>query len=71
MWFILPIPYRTQFVLLFATLMFVGYGVKEINEAREYGTSTRDGVEAILISLVPFSLLVLVTWNKHRRRLRR
>jgi hypothetical protein len=67
MWIIIPVPYRLQLMLLLTTLMFIGYGVKEVNEALEYGTSTRDGVEALLIALVPFTLLILVTWNKKRR----
>jgi hypothetical protein len=47
---------------LFA-LMFGAYGVRETREAFRYGTSVRDGVEALVVAALLLTILVVV-WRK-------
>ena len=62
-----PFPYQTPALLGLVALVFAGYGAKEIKEALEDGTSTRDGVEALMLALLPLVVLVLVIWNMNKR----
>ena len=69
---LIPLPsYRLEVGLALVTLIFVAYGVHEAQEAMKYGTSTRDGLEAIAIGGVFASILIVTLWVKHRRRAER
>ena len=66
MWFI-PFGSRSRVALLVFTFLFGAYGISELLEASRYGTSLRDGLEALLIATITFALFVLATIVKRRR----
>ena len=59
--------YKPQLLLGLLTLMFAGYGVQELREASEDGTSLHDGFEALGMAAVTFALCFVVVWVNRRR----
>jgi hypothetical protein len=65
---LVPLPtYRLQIGLALLALMFGAYGVHEMMEARQYGTSLRDGAEALLMGGVFVLILTVTLLIKQRR----
>lgn len=63
----IPSKYQAQVLLLVLTLMFGGYGLQEVREASADGSSLDDGIEALAMAAVVFTIFVVVTWVKRRR----
>jgi uncharacterized membrane protein len=60
--------YKLLSALVLLTLLFGAYGVSELREAWRYGTSTHDGVEALVVGAFFLAILVVVVRLKRKRR---